>query len=192
MRIDFRWETVGQQRTGWWWQKHSWNEWRQVVTTGKAVAAAEGAAPMVDATIVGSLEATKACSEGFGKSFEDMTTEGTVVQAAEAAGAEEAVATTTEETWGAATEAVEATEAMGAVDAATKAATAKVAATVTAVEWRCFLAASKEAVEGWRQFEAADQDVQQWVQEVEQQATTRGAEIVEEMWLTRVKNRLRA
>ena len=39
MLIDFRWEAVGQRSTGWWWQKHSWNEWRQVVTAGKAVAA---------------------------------------------------------------------------------------------------------------------------------------------------------
>ena len=39
MLIDFRWEAVGQRSTGWWWQKHSWNQWRQVVTAGKAVAA---------------------------------------------------------------------------------------------------------------------------------------------------------
>ena len=44
MLIDFRWEAVGQRSTGWWWQKHSWNEWRQVVTAGKAVAATEEAA----------------------------------------------------------------------------------------------------------------------------------------------------
>ena len=29
MLIDFRWEAVAQRSTGWWWQKHSWNEWRQ-------------------------------------------------------------------------------------------------------------------------------------------------------------------
>ena len=36
---------VGGSRTAarWWWQKHSWNEWRQVVTAGKAVAATEEA-----------------------------------------------------------------------------------------------------------------------------------------------------
>jgi hypothetical protein len=44
MLIDFRWEAVGQRSTGWWWQKHSWNQWRQVVTAGKAVAATEEAA----------------------------------------------------------------------------------------------------------------------------------------------------
>jgi hypothetical protein len=49
------------------------------------------------------------------------------------------------------------------------------------VEWRCFLAAAEEAEEEWRQLEAADQDVQQWVQEVEQQAAAGEAEIVEEM-----------
>ena len=43
MLIDFRWEAVGQRSTGWWWQKHSWNQWRQVVTAGKAVAATEEA-----------------------------------------------------------------------------------------------------------------------------------------------------
>ena len=36
MLIDFSWEAVGQRSTGWWWQKHSWKEWRQVVTAGKS------------------------------------------------------------------------------------------------------------------------------------------------------------
>ena len=43
------------------------------------------------------------------------------------------------------------------------------------------MAAAEAAEEKWRQLEAIDQDVQQWVQAVEQQATTGEAEIVEEM-----------
>ena len=175
MLIDFKWEAVGQRSTGWctWWQKHSWNKWTQVDKTEKAVAATEEA--VVDAAVVGSLGATKAVSEGFEKSFEDTTTNGTVIQAAvEATEAEETVADTAEEAEEAAAEAVEAAQAMGAAEAAAEAAKAKVAGEAAVVEWRCFLAATEEAEEEWWQLEAANQDVQQWVQEVEQQAAAKG------------------
>ena len=112
----------------------------EVVTAGKAVKAAATEEAMVDATVVGSLEATKAFSGGFEKSFEDTTTSGTVVQATvQAAEAEEAVTDITEEAGEAAAEAVEAAQAMGAAETA-----AEVAAEA-AVDWRYFLAATEGA-----------------------------------------------
>ena len=50
-----------------------------------------------------------------------------------------------------------------------------------AVDWSSFLAAAAEAEEEWWQQQAADKDMMQWVQEMEQQAATGEAEMVGSM-----------
>ena len=70
-------------------------------------------------------------------------------------------------------EAVEKTTA-AAVEAE---ATAEAAQTTT-MDWTCFVAVAEEAEEEWWQQQAADQDVQQWVRQVEEQAATGEAEVV--------------
>ena len=90
----------------------------------------------------------KAVVEAAMKAVEAAATEDAVVDAAVGAGETTA-------------EAVTAAEADGA-----------------AMEWSSFLAATEEAEEGWWQQQAADKDMMQWVQEVEQQAAAGEAEMV--------------
>ena len=86
------------------------------------------------------------------------------------------------ETAGTPEPAVDAVEAAAA--AATEKATtevAKAAAETTAAEgnsWTCFMAATEEAKEEYWQQQAADQDVQQWVSQVEEQAAAGESEVV--------------
>ena len=106
----------------------------------------------------------------------------TAIWADKAAAAAAKAKATAVETAGTPEPAVDAVEAAAAEKATTEVAKAAAAAAeTTAVEdnsWTCFMAAAEEAEEEYWQQQAADQDVQQWVSQVEEQAAAGEAQVV--------------